>query len=845
MVGTCFTLEMQPEIPSSIARLTELSNDLYYSWDRHSRGLFFYLDRELWEECQHNPKLFLRRVSQQRLEEATTDRTFLEEYNRTLANFDTYHKRIKEVKKGHKLDPEKDLIAYFCAEFGLHESLPVYSGGLGILAGDYCKAASDLEVPFVTMGLLYRQGNLTQTIDDRGHQVTHYLPVNLMDLPIQPATGNDGKDIFITVDLPQSRVTVKVWWAKAGHTNLYLLDTDVDDNSEIDRTITYEIYPADKDMRLKQEIVLGIGGVRALESLGLTPTVWHINEGHPSLQIIERCRKLVAQGIEFPAALQLVASSTVFTTHTPVPAGHEVFDNELLRSYLSGFINELGIEEDQFMSLGMNNGNHGFNMTAFTLHCSRFHNGVSRIHRGVAAQMEKDIWQEIPVDENPMGYVTNGIHVPTFLAREWSNVFDDPGWDNELLNPGYWERIDAIPDATFWNVHQSIKSRLIKECCRLIEQRCRRHGYSQVQIDNQTSLLRSQDDVMIIGFARRFATYKQATLIFEDLERLQRLLNDTERPVILIFAGKAHPHDEPGKQYIQHIHQISEQPQFQGRVLLLEGYDLALARILVSSVDVWLNLPEYPLEASGTSGMKAGINGVINLSILDGWWAEGFSGDNGWGLQPHASEGNPEIRRRLEARELLDILEYVAIPMYFDKEEGYSERWVRMAKESMKTIIPQFNSQRMVMDYINKFYMSAIKTSRKLRENNGANAKLLADWKQNISKHWKHVSIRRLDDSPSTIKQGKKITIRVGVKLNKLKSNDIHVECLLGIIKDPDHFEVVSCHLLEAVDTRKDETIYELKFTPELTGLIAYKIRAYPFHRHLCHHFETGYMKWL
>ena len=845
MTGTLFTLEAQPEIPERLSRLHELANDLYYSWDRHSRGLFFYLDRELWEECQHNPKVFLRRVSQQRLEKAVKDRAFLEEYQRTLANYDTYQEEVKRLNKVQDLDTETDLIAYFCAEFGLHESLPVYSGGLGILAGDYCKAASDLGIPFLAVGLLYRQGNLSQTIDDYGNQVSHYNPVNLMDLPIQPAKTQDGKDLFVTIELPKTRLSVKVWRVKAGHTDIYLLDTDVRENSVEDRAITYQIYPSDPNIRFQQEIILGIGGARALDSLDLSPTVWHINEGHPCLQIVERCRKLVAEGLKFRAALELVASGTVFTTHTPVPAGHEVYETDLIANYLSGFIDELGIKQEEFFAMGQNGDKNGFNMTTFSIHGSRFHNGVSRIHGDIASEMEKSFWCDIPVEDNPMGYVTNGVHVQTFLAREWVSSFDDPGWRNELLNTQYWDRIDAIPDASFWSIRRTLKNNLFKDCCSVIKQRCRRHGHSQAQIQNEIKILSSKEDVLVLGFARRFATYKRATLMFDDLDRLERLLNDPQRPVIMFFAGKAHPTDEPGKDLIRRIHELSRESRFHGKVFLLEGYDLSLARKLVTGVDIWVNTPEYPMEACGTSGMKAAINGVMNLSILDGWWAEGYNGNNGWGIHAHSSEPDHNRRRWLENKELLDTLEYEVIPMYFDKTLGYSEAWVKMAKDSMKSIIPRFNSQRMVMDYIEKFYVPAIRASKKLAEKNCEPVKALAQWKRTINKKWSGVSIRRFDDTVGYIQQGKEMTIRVAVTLNGLHSKDVHVECLFGRVSDSAIFDTFFCHLLEAKEERDGEMIYELTFTPEVSGLVSYKLRAYPYQKNLCHHFETGYMKWV
>ena len=845
MTGTYFTLEIQPVLPPRLERLTELANDLYYSWDSHTRGLFLTLDRELWEECSHNPKVFMRRVSQDVLEEAASDRAFLEEYQRTLANYDTYLVQHEELRRSHELDSNTDLIAYFCAEFGLHESLPVYSGGLGILAGDYCKASSDLAIPFIAVGLLYRQGNSTQTIDGHGNQVTGFQHVPLEDLPIKPALDATGKEVYVNVELPHTTINIKVWWAKAGRTDLYLLDTDVEGNTQEDRAITYQIYPADQNNRFKQEIVLGIGGTRALASLGLKPAVWHINEGHPCLQIVERWRQYIAQGIPSSAALELVAASTVFTTHTPVPAGHEVYDTSLVTNHLSGYIKQLGVTEKQFLELGKNDNSHGFNLTSFSIRCSRFHNGVSRVHRGVAAEMEKNLWSEIPVAENPMDYVTNGVHVPTFLAREWINTLDDHGWGGELRNPDYWQCIDRISDAQFWSIHLALKSKFYKDCVHYITKRCRRTGHSQAQIRNEVWRLQEDEDALVIGFARRFATYKRATLLFDDPDRLARLLNDPERPVVIVIAGKAHPHDEPGKSLIRRIHEMSREERFHGRVILLEGYDMSLARQLVCSVDLWLNTPEYPLEACGTSGMKAAINGVINLSVLDGWWAEGWNGDNGWGLQPHDSETDPQKRRMQENMELLDMLEEEIIPLYFNRSPGYSEGWIRVAKESMKSIIPQFNSQRMVMDYVNKFYLPSIAKTRELLKNDGNNAQLLAEWNAAVRKQWPGVRIRRIDNSPSSISQGNELSIRVGVYLNGLGPEDVHVECLLGKSTSSGTIENHSCLKLEPAGTDGDETIYELRFTPELPGLVGYQLRVYPYHRLLCHYLQTGFMKWV
>jgi len=841
-----YFVEIQPRIPADLERLQALAEDLYFSWDRQSRDLFYSLDPDLWEHCRHNPKVFLRRVSQQILEEAASDRTFMEEYHRTLANYDTYLTEITALKQSQAPVPGTELVAYFCAEFGLHESLPLYSGGLGILAGDFCKAASDLLLPFVAVGLLYRQGNVTQTLDEDGNQSTTFIPVDIDDLPVEPARGADGAEIVITITLLSRPVQVRVWQARAGHTRLYLLDTDVEGNNAADRAITRELYPGDRELRLQQEIIMGIGGVRALQKLDLVPTIWHINEGHPCLLLLERCRQLVTEGMDFHTALELVASTTVFTTHTPVTAGHEVYDTALIQRYFAGFIKELKITEKEFLALGYSDGREGFNLTTLALHGSRFHNGVSRVHRGVAAHMERALWPEIPVRESPVSYVTNGIHTPTFLARNWFSVIDDPGWPNELLNPEYWERLEKIPDVTFWGVRLALKELLLEECRRVIATRCHRLGFSEAQIRRETEMLEPGRDVLVLGFARRFATYKRATLLFEDPERLRRLLGDPDRPVILIFAGRAHPHDEPGKDLIRRIHAVSREPGFCGRLLLLEGYDLALARKLVAGADVWVNVPEYPMEASGTSGMKAAINGALNLSILDGWWAEGFNGDNGWGLQPHVSEGHPEERRRLEAGELLDTLEREVIPLYFDKaKEGYSEGWVQKAKEAMMTIIPRFSAQRMVMDYVERFYLPSIATAAELKADDGARARELAEWKAVVRHGWHGVSLRRLDPAPAAIHQGETFTISVGVHLNGLASRDVVVECLLGRIDDSGEVHTQRTFTLTPGEERDGETLYEGAFAENLSGLIAYKLRAYPHHPLLCHRFEMGFLKWI
>ena len=852
MSGTRFTLEIRPVIPARLKRLEELANDLLYSWDSQVRSLFLRLDTELWDACGHNPKVFLRRISQHNLELAEKDRVYIQDYNRVLSVYDTYLEERMKPEVDQFLDPERDLVAYFCAEFGFHESFPIYSGGLGILAGDHCKAASDLSIPFVAVGMLYRQGYFHQTIDGYGNQVAHTFRTDSADLPIVAATDDNGKEIHVKVDLPDNSVELKVWKAKAGHITLYLLDSDLPGNNSSLRTITHQLYGGDIDTRMKQEIVLGIGGVRALRAVGLAPTVWHINEGHAAFQILERCREHVANGLDFDTALEVVAAATVFTTHTPVPAGHDIFDHRHINAYFSGFITELGIEEKQFHELGKYPvSEKSFNMTALALRGSRFHNGVSRIHGGVASHMEGYIWPEIPPDENPIGYVTNGVHVPTFLAREWVSLFDihfGGGWRNELLNEEFWEKIDDIPDHSFWSTRQSLKTKLFEEVYKRASHQYRRNGCSPTQVERLTQYIAAQDpDILTIGFARRFATYKRALLLFSDPQRLARLVNNPERPVLFIFAGKAHPHDIPGQQLLKTIHEFSQRPEFEGKIIMVEGYDLALARKLVTGVDVWLNTPQYPLEASGTSGEKAGINGVINLSVLDGWWGEGFNGENGWAITPHGAHFDEEFRNREEANELMDLLESQVMTLYYKRNgHGYSEEWVKKSKKSLKSLMPRFNSQRMVMDYVRQYYSKAKERFNTLSRDNYAPARQLAEWKKNITRAWPKVSIRRLDAAPAAIKAGDTLPVEIAVNLNGLKPEDIYAECLVGTESEINEFIVDNVYKMEPVGkSSSGETHFQLELRSPLPGLQHYKIRIYPYHNLLSRRFEAGYMRWL
>jgi len=852
MPGTRYSLEVQPRIPKELKRLEDLANNLIYSWDCEIRGVFYRLDKDLWASSGHNPKLFLRRISQTRLEAAAKDSTFIQEFQKALFAFDSYLNSADVDSLSPYINVEQDLVSYFCAEFGLHESLPIYSGGLGILAGDHCKAASDLGVPFVGVGMLYRQGYFLQKIDGAGKQIVHYHPSNFEELPIEVVHDKSGEPLVVKIDLPGRELQLRVWRAIVGHISLLLLDSDIETNSLDDRQITYQLYGGDKTNRLLQEMALGIGGVRAQVALGLEPTIWHINEGHSAFQIIERCRMLVEQGVDFYSALEVVAANTVFTTHTPVPAGHDVFDNELVEQYFREYVSLLGIPMSEFLRYGVSPLNeHGFNMTALALRGSRHHNGVSEIHGSVASQMEQYIWPQVPSRESPIRYITNGVHIPTFLAREWINLFDlrfGASWQKALRNPEYWNIIKSVPDHQFWSVRQSLKARMLEAISSRVKIQHRRNGLSDPQIARLTQYLDpTQPDLLVFGFARRFATYKRAALIFSDEARLARILNDPEHPAIIIFSGKAHPHDVPGQELIRRINEFSRMPQFEGKIILVENYDLSISRVLVAGVDVWLNTPEYPLEASGTSGQKAAINGVLNLSVLDGWWGEGYQGNNGWAITPHGDQFSPEFRDQEEANELFELLEYEVLPLYYRRDgSGYSSGWIEKSKASMISLIPAFNAQRMVMDYLVDFYAPAKEMGLRLAKNDYEGAKQLAHWKKKVKQTWPGVTIERYDEVSAILIMGESLTVDVAIDLKGLTPGDVAVDCLLGLESEIGEFIQYGCEELSFKQMLDDgKALFSLSTTSTTSGLQCYQIRMYPYHTLLSQRFELGCMLWL
>jgi starch phosphorylase len=861
MTGSSFFLEVNANVPKAIGRLEELAGNLRFSWHRPTRALFFMLDTELWKRVGGNPKLFLRCVDQATLNRAAADPDYLARYDRVLAGFDTYRTDTKHGGSA-SLD-EGDLVAYFCAEYGFHESFPMYSGGLGILAGDHCKTASDIGLNFVAVGLLYRQGYFSQSLDADGYQIATYRDVDHDDLPVEQVRDADGREVRVQCPLAKRTVHLRVWRATVGRVSVYLLDSNVEENSAADREITYKLYGGDEQVRIHQEILLGIGGVRMLRALGLAPAVWHINEGHAAFMVLELIREQMAAGLDFVSAREAAAASCVFTTHTPVAAGHDVFSEELTLAQLEPYLNECRIDAETLLELARAPGGkqQGFNMTRLALNGSRHCNGVSRIHGAVSERICADHWPEVLPEENPVGYVTNGVHVQTFLYQAWAEFFDaalGEDWRTHMADPGYWARIESIADPVYWNARQSIKSEMLGRLRERVQRDNRRAGVSDAHFRRLTHYLDPENpNVLTIGFARRFATYKRATLVFSDLAWLKEILDGNTRPVVFVFAGKAHPADEPAKRVLREVKMMTARPELLGHVIFIEDYDMALARALVAGVDVWLNNPISTLEASGTSGIKAAINGTLNLSILDGWWAEGYDGDNGWGL-PGSHAEDADMRDHDDAQSIYEVLQDEVIPLYYARNaDGYSPEWVRRSKRSMATILPHFNMRRVLGNYIEGIYRPAARQGRKLCADRGTGARTLAAWKARIGAAWPKVVLQRLSEIPGRLPVGEHLRLRVAVNLAGLEPEDVNVEAVMTRTLPANATEppAYASYLAGAPPGRESlrftgETspqghIFTLDATPPWTGQLQLNIRVLPKHELLSHPNETGLMKWL
>ncbi|HUO80725.1 MAG TPA: alpha-glucan family phosphorylase [Steroidobacteraceae bacterium] len=869
MNGQKFALEINPTLPAQLRRLPELAANLRFSWHRPTRRLFEALDERLWNSVGGNPRLFLRCIDQAALDRAAANDNFLDQYHKVLRGFDAYQREPRHNTPGTDLEPG-DLVAYFCAEFGFHESFPNYSGGLGVLAGDHCKTASDLGLEFVAVGLLYRQGYFHQTLDGDGNQVPEYRESASEDLAVALALGPDGLPVKVSVRLAGREVVAQVWRATVGRVEVYLLDSNVAENSEADRAITHKLYGGGREMRLQQEMILGIGGVKALRALGLAPTVWHMNEGHAAFLAIELIAELVGRGLGYRAAREAVAAAVVFTTHTPVAAGHDAFAADLVLGHFEDYVRRLGVDAAEFLALGRGGDTGDFNMTRLALGLSRHQNGVSRIHGRVSAEICAYAWPEVPPEDNPIGFVTNGVHVPTFMFQRWKDVLDAEfgmEWRRRLTERDYWHRIHELPDALFWDVKQATKSSLLKMLRARVQHSCRRNRISDAHFSRLARWINPDNPrVLTIGFARRFATYKRATLLFRDPSWLASIVADADRPVVFVFAGKAHPADEPGRQMIRDVHAMAQRPEFLGRVLFIEDYDIGLARSLVAGVDVWLNNPVYPLEASGTSGMKAGINGTLNLSILDGWWAEGFDGQNGWAIPSSTAEDGR--RDDEDARSLYEVLQDEVVPLYYERDaNGLPVHWIARAKRSMATLIPAFNTRRMLDNYVAGLYRPAAAQGRRLAADGAKGAVQLADWRARVTAAWPKVGLRAASPWPGRAAFGEHVAMQIAVQLNGLDPADVRLELLLTrelpdgphepapltsfgaeasrrLVRDG-HEAAIEFFRPTGARAPDGAHLYASECTPPWCGRLGAAVRVVPYHELLSHPYELGLMRWL
>ena len=846
-------ITVNPQLPKRIEGLATVANNLWWSWNTEFLRLFKQIDGDLWETVQKNPIKFLRQVSQEKLEKITKDGKFLRDYDQIMENFDDYINSKSTWYSRNYPENDNDLIAYFSAEYGLDQILPIYSGGLGILSGDHLKSASDLGIPLVAVGLLYKNGYFHQKINGNGEQETEYKKIDLASLPIKTVKDKEGNNLILFVKLPKRRLYLKVWKLDVGRVSLYLMDSDIEENNEEYRNITTTLYGGDQEMRISQEIVLGMAGVVLLRKLGLNATIYHMNEGHSSFLILQLIKDIMrAKEVSFEIARDIVTSKTVFTTHTPVPAGNDIFPLSLIEKYFKDYWDRLGISKEEFLEMGMEANpkpNAGFNMGILALKVAGKKNGVSKLHGAVSRELFNNVWPEIAADESPITYVTNGIHTCSWLAPNLKEIYNEyliPYWQDSIYKDSTWEKIENIPDEKLWYAHLERKQKFMIKAKENITERLKRSGYSYNEINEITSKLNPQ--ALTIGFARRFATYKRATLLFRDLERITQILNNNERPVQIIIAGKAHPRDVEGQELIKYIHEISMKPQFKGKVFLLENYNLELSHYLVSGVDVWLNTPRRPMEASGTSGQKASVNGVVNFSILDGWWAEGYNQKNGWAIGTNAEYDNYDVQDNNDCQSIYQILENKIIPAYYEKDKkGISGKWLEYMKNSIISTGGKYSTARMLVDYTTKLYMPLTNLYHNYYESL-EDVTSYNEWKKDIYKNWKDIEIteeNNMDDI--AIDAGNKIEVTCKVKLPNILKENIEAQVYYGKIKENGVLEKIAVIPMNRIAKDEENKIYTYKAKIELTtgGEYGYTFRVMPKHEMLLDSENLNLVKWI
>lgn len=847
-------ITVNPQLPKRINRLSEIANNLWWSWNTDFLKIFKEIDIDLWERVDKNPVKFLKLVSQEKLEQASINQQVLKQYDKIVNDFDGYMNSKNTWFSKKYPNNKNDIIAYFSAEYGLDETIPIYSGGLGILSGDHLKSASDLGIPLVAVGLLYKNGYFHQKIDGYGNQQSIYKDIDLMNLPINPVKDEKGEELKVLLKLPGKNLYLKVWKINVGRITLYLLDSDIPENTDEDyRNITLRLYGGDQEMRIKQEIVLGMGGVNLLRTLGLDPNIYHMNEGHSSFLLLEVIKNIIKEKkVSFDIARDITSAKTVFTTHTPVPAGNDIFPMELVEKYFKGYWTKLGIDKDTFLHLGTKPNDtldSGFNMGILALKIAGKKNGVSKLHGAVSRELFGDVWPAIAANESPITYVTNGIHTCTWLApnlKELYNKYLIPYWQDNIQIQETWKKIDNIPNEILWEEHQARKNKLLKLVKENVTNNMKENGISYEEINEITSKL--NPNALTIGFARRFATYKRATLIFRDLERITQILNNSEKPVQLIFAGKAHPADKEGQELIRYIKEISMKPQFKGKIFVLENYNIGIARYLVSGVDVWLNNPRRPMEASGTSGQKASVNGVINFSVLDGWWAEGYDSKNGWTIGTNDEYSSYDIQDDADSNSMYTTLENKIIPTYYDKaSNGISEKWLRIMKNSIISTGGRYSTSRMLCDYTDRLYMPLIDVYKKYYSDLSEVANL-NEWKTKMQINWEKIKIEQLNNMDNiSIDAGNKIEVTCKVILPDISADNITVETYAGRITDKGTIENITIMPMDLIEKNEEKREYIYKAKLELTtgGNYGYTFRVMPKHNMILDPENLNLIKWI
>jgi starch phosphorylase len=843
-----------PNLPERINRLRELAMNLWFSWNWDIVKLFIRIDSELWEKVYQNPVEMLANLPQHKLEEVAQDEAFLATLDRVYGDFQDYLKAKRWFETEY---PEhKDArIAYFSCEYGIDTGLPIYSGGLGVLSGDHLKAASDLGIPLVAIGLLYRYGYFRQFLSADGWQQERYEENDWYHMPVVLEKDQQGNPIKFSVDFAGTPVYVNIWRVMVGITPLYLLDTNIPENPSKYREVTSVLYSGDKDTRIKQEILLGIGGVKALEALGINPAAYHMNEGHSMFLLIERMKNLVErEKLSLAEAAQVVWSTSIFTTHTPVPAGNEQFDPKLVEHYLKDYVEKIGLDWEKFLGIGrvFNSKEEPYNMTAAALKSSAFANGVSRLHGKVSRKMWHNIWPSLPVEEIPITSITNGAHLRSWMSHDMVDLFDTyfgPKFTKQPSRFKDWKSIQKIPDAELWRVHQRRRERLVFFARKSLRRQFERRGASAHELKTADEVLDPR--ILTIGFARRFSAYKRAFLLFREMERLRAIISNPDMPVQILMAGKAHPLDNPGKEIIKNILQIASQEDFRRRIVFLEDYDINVARYLVQGVDVWLNNPRRPLEASGTSGMKAAINGAVNVSILDGWWCEGYSPEVGFKIGNGEEYDNAERQDNLESQFLYDVLEREVVPLFYKRNSAnFPYEWVKIVKSSMAMACSDFTSGRMVGDYAKRFYVPAINASRRYTADNFKIARSMARWKSFLIYNWEKIRVDEIETPPmdTSPKVGDKIPITLKVFLGKISPGDVSIEVLAGnlnSLEQMDNYEPVEASRTDGESISSDGNyVYKTEVTCKESGRFGIAARILPRHEELIHSRIPRLIKW-